>query len=130
MTRGLLDTSVVIALARGDELELERPPADVTISAITLCGLHHGVLAASDSERAARLAVLAYAGRVFVPLPVDEAVAPQYGRLAAAARQEGRAVRRQLADLLIAATAAAHGLHLYTRDERQAALPGIDAVLV
>jgi predicted nucleic acid-binding protein len=130
MTRGLLDTSVVIALARDDELELELPPAGVTISAVTLCGLHHGVLAASDSGRAARLAVLTYAERVFVPLPVDETVAPHYGRLAAAARQEGRVVRGQLADLLIAATAAAHRLCLYTRDERQARLPGIDAALV
>lgn len=130
MTRGLLDTSMVIALARDEELELESPPAEVTISAVTLCGLHHGVLAASESDRAARLAVLAYAERSFTALPVDELVAPHYGRLAAVTRREGGEVRRQLADLLIAATAAAHGLRLYTRDERQAAMPGIDAVLV
>lgn len=130
MDRGLLDTSVVIALARGEDISLASSPAEITISALTLCGLHHGVLVASEAERPGRLAVLTYAERAFTPLPVDSSVAADYGRLAAATRRQGCDVRRNLADLLIAATAAAHRLCLYTRDERQASLPGVRTILV
>ncbi len=44
--RGLLDTSVVIAVARGEEVEL---PDQAAISTVTLCGLHHGVLIAATA---------------------------------------------------------------------------------
>lgn len=124
MTRGLLDTSVVIAVARGEMVEL---PEAAAISAVTLCELHHGVLVASDEHRAGRLATLTMAERRFSPLPLDERVAPHYGRILADARRAGR--RPRTADALIAATAAAHGLSVYTRDRDFAALPGVDAVI-
>jgi predicted nucleic acid-binding protein len=127
MTRGLLDTSVVISLARGEELELDDPPEEAAISAITLCGLHHGVLIADDSRRPGRLATLAYVERRFAVLDLDARVAPHYGRIVAAARAQGR--RPGTADALIAATAAAHRLPVYTRDRDFAGLPGIDVVL-
>jgi predicted nucleic acid-binding protein len=117
----------VIALARGEPLALPDPPAEATISVVTLCGLHRGVLAAPPDERAARLAVLAYTERTFKALAVDERVAPEYGRISAEA---GRDVRRHLADLLIAATAAANGLPLLTRDRQLHATPGVETVLV
>ncbi len=125
----LLDTSVVIALARGEPLAL---PAGVegTISVVTLCGLHRGVLAAPADRRATRLAVLSYAERTFAALPIDERVAPQYGRIADEVARAGRDGRRHLADLLIAATAAAYGLLLLTRDRRLDALPGVATALV
>lgn len=126
-TRALLDTSVVIALARGEPLALADPPAEATISIVTLCGLHRGVLAAQPAERAGRLAVLAYAERTFNALAVDGRVAPEYGRIS---QEAGRDVRRHLADLLIAATAAAHGLPLLTRDRQLDATPGVETVLV
>lgn len=50
--------------------------------------------------------------------------------LALAARAAKRDVRRGTADLLVAATADAHGLTLLTRDERLARLPGLTAELV
>lgn len=112
MTRGLLDTSVVIAVGNGEPVEL---PDEAAISMITLCGLHHGVLVASDSRRPARLATLALAERAFRPLPVDARVAPHYGRLVARSR-ELRGGRPRVADALIAATAISHGLALYARD--------------
>lgn len=112
MTRGLLDTSVVIAIARGEAVEL---PEQATISALTLCGLHHGVLIADDVQRAGRLATLAMAERSFDPLPVDARVAPHYGRLVSQARRV-RGARPRVADTLIAATAISHGLPLYARD--------------
>lgn len=129
-TRALLDTSVVIALARGEPLALREPPVAAAISAVTLCGLHRGVLAATTEQRAGRLAVLAYAERTFEPLPVDARVAPEYGRISDEAHRSGRDVRRHLADLLIAATAAAHGLLLLTRDRQLGATPGVETALV
>lgn len=129
-TRALLDTSVVIALARGEPLALPDPPDEATISAVTLCGLHRGVLVAEADQRAGRLAVLAYAERTFQALAVDERVAPHYARIADQASRASRDVRRHLADLLIAATAAAHSLPLLTRDRSLDATPGVDTVLV
>ena len=129
-TRALLDTSVVIALARGEALELPDSVREATISAVTLCGLHRGVLSAPVNGRAARLAVLTYAERTFQALPVDARVAPHYGRISDEAARTGRDVRRHMADLLIAATAAAHGLPLLTRDRQLTATPGVATVLV
>ncbi|MGB2851464.1 MAG: PIN domain-containing protein [Solirubrobacterales bacterium] len=123
MSRGLLHTSVVIAVARGEQVEL---PEESAISIITLCGLHHGVLVADDRTRPGRLATLAMVERSFEPLPVDSRVAPHYGALIARAR-EGKGGRPRTADALIAATALSHGLPLYSRDRDFArlALPGL-----
>lgn len=129
MRRALLDTSFVIALARGDDVILESPPDEAAISAVTLCGLHHGVLVADARRRPGRLATLAYAERRFTVLPVDARVAPQYGRLVSASRK-WRGRRLGTADALIAATAAAHGLSLITRDRDFMGLDGVDVVLV
>ena len=126
----LLDTSTVIAIGRGELDELTARTEAATISALTVCGLHHGVLAATDAQRPGRLALLTWVERSFRPLPIDERVAPAYGRLAVAARAAKRDVRRGTADLLIAATAVAHGLTLLTRDEKLSRLPGVDVELV
>jgi predicted nucleic acid-binding protein len=127
VSRALLDTSVVISLARGEELTLADPPDEAAISAITLCGLHHGVLVAEERERPGRLATVAYVERRFAVLDLDARVAPHYGRIVAEARRVGR--RPGTADALIAATAAAHGLPVVTRDRGFASLPGVDAML-
>jgi predicted nucleic acid-binding protein len=129
LKRALLDTSFVIAVARGEEFSLEDSPEEAAISAVTLCGLHHGVLMAGDKHRPGRLATLAYAERRFAVLPVDASVAPHYGRLLASTRR--RAGRKlATADALIAATAAAHRIPLLTRDRDFANLDGVDAVIV
>lgn len=129
MRRALLDTSFVIARARGDDFELEDPPQQAAISAVTLCDLHHAVLVASDEHRRGRLATLIFAERRFAALAVDARVAPSYGRLVAeAGRRRGRRLRT--ADALIAATAAARGLPLITRDRDFAQLEGISAIIV
>jgi predicted nucleic acid-binding protein len=78
---------------------------------------HHGVLVAKTPEaRAERLHRLSILQKHFDALPVDEAVAISYGRLAAAVVATGRQPRRRTMDLLIAATAHAHGARLYTRN--------------
>ena len=130
MSGFLLDTSVVIAIGRGELRGLGERADTATICALTVCGLHHGVLAASDSQRPGRLALLTWVERTFRPLPIDARVAPAYGRLAHVARRARRDVRRSTADLLIAATADAHGLTLLTRDEKLARLPDLRAELV
>ncbi len=61
----------------------------------------------------ARLTALS---RRFDPLPVDEQVADSYGQLAARVVGLGRQPRARVMDLLIAATAHAHGAVLYTRN--------------
>jgi predicted nucleic acid-binding protein len=129
LKRALLDTSFVIALARGDGLALTDPPEEAAISAVTLCGLHHGVLVATDEQRPGRLATLIFAERRFAALPIDARIAPHYGRLIADARRlRGR--RLATADALIAATAAAHELPLITRDRDFEGLDGVAVTIV
>ena len=129
-TQALLDTSVVIALARGEPLKLPDEVSEATISVVTLCGLHRGVLTATAPQRAARLAVLSYAERTFDAIPIDARVAPAYGRIAEHAARSGHDLRRHRSDLLIAATAAAHDLPLLTRDVQLHARPGVTTALV
>ncbi len=129
MRRALLDTSFVISLARGEDVTLADPPEEAAISVVTLCGLHHGVLVATDEQRPGRLATLVFAERRFASLPVDTRIAPRYGQLVAAARRRGRKKLRT-ADALIAATAASHGLPLITRDRDFAKLDGVEAIIV
>ena len=129
MNRALLDTSFVIALARGDDVDVDDPPEEAAISAVTLCGLHHGVLVANDEQRPGRLATLIFAERRFAALPADSQVAPHYGRLLADIRRK-RGRKLATADALIAATAVAHRLPLITRDRDFAGIDGLDAVIV
>jgi toxin FitB len=54
--------------------------------------------------------------RTFDAPPVDEVVAREYGRLAAAVVAAGREPQAPMTDLLIAATALAHDATLWTRN--------------
>jgi toxin FitB len=120
--RAILDTSVVIA-------DPVAPiPGDLAISAITLAELNFGVLVAKSAEvRAERLRRLSLLQQRFDALPVDDAVAISYGRLASAVVDAGRQPRRRAMDLLIAATAHAHGATLYTRNP--ADFTGVDTLV-
>lgn len=109
--RAILDTSVIIGA------EVAPIPGVLAISAISLAELQFGVLVAKSADvRAERLRRLSVLQQHFDALPVDEAVAISYGRLAAAVVQAGRQPRRRVMDLLIAATAHAHNATLYTRN--------------
>ena len=111
---GLLDTSVVIDL---DVIDSEGLPDTTAISAITFAELAAGPHAASDDdERGRRQDRLQWAGSIWDPLPCDGDVARAYGRIYATLKGSGRSSRRRFADLLIAATALAHALPLYTRN--------------
>jgi predicted nucleic acid-binding protein len=113
--RGIIDTSVVIDLEHVTARDL---PRELAVSAVTLAELAAGPHATPDpSERARRQDRLQRAEATFEPLPVDANVARAYGRIYAAVAGAGRKARgaRSL-DLLIAATALAANLPLYTRN--------------
>lgn len=109
--RALLDTSVLIGAERPRDLE-------GAISAASIAELHFGILAAGDEdERARRAQRLGVVEATFDPLPIDVAVAREWGRLAAAVSSRGGQPRRRAVDLVIAATANVQGVPLLTRDK-------------
>lgn len=113
--RGVVDTSVVIELER---IAPELLPSEIAVSAVTLAELAAGPHATTDSvERAKRQDRLQRVEAAFDPLPVDAPVARAYGRLYAEVASGGTKPRGARAlDLLIAATALAADVPLYTRN--------------
>ena len=124
--RWLVDTSVVVDLERIEPYSL---PAELAVSAVTLAELAAGPHATDDpAERARRQDRLQRVEAMFEPMPVDAAVARSYGRIYAAVVAVGRKGRdRRALYLLIAATAVAAGLPLYTRN--RADLAGLEDLL-
>jgi tRNA(fMet)-specific endonuclease VapC len=111
--RGILDTSTVIALR--DITDPSALPAEPLITAVTLAELSAGPLVARDErERAARQAHLQEAEANFDPLPFDRASAHAFGQVAASLRASGRKTAARAYDALIAATALANQLPVYT----------------
>ncbi|HZE04007.1 MAG TPA: PIN domain-containing protein [Solirubrobacteraceae bacterium] len=110
---GLIDTSVVIGLER---IEPDTLPQRVAIAAITLAELAAGPHATPHTdERARRQQRLQLAEATFDPIPFDAACARAYGLVYAETVRAGRKARGARAiDLLIAATALAAKLPLYT----------------
>jgi predicted nucleic acid-binding protein len=113
--RGVIDTSVVIEL---EQLEARQLPVEIAVSAITMAELAAGPHATGDAaERARRQDRLQRAEAAFDSLPFDADAARAYGRIYAAEVAGGRKPRGPRAlDLLIAATACAANLPLYTRN--------------
>lgn len=128
--RGILDTSTVIQLSRIVDAALL--PAEPLITAVTLAELSAGPLAARDEqERAARQAHLQQAEADFVPLPFDAAAARAFGRVAASLRQAGRKPPPRAYDAMIAATALANQLPVYTcNPDDFTGIPGLDVVSI
>ena len=93
-------------------------PAELAVSAVTLAELAAGPHATPDpQERARRQDRLQRAEATFEPLSVDANVARAYGRISAAVSGPGGKARgARSRDLLIAATALAADLPLYTRN--------------
>jgi predicted nucleic acid-binding protein len=116
LPRGVIDTSVVIDLEVIDPKNL---PAELAVSSLTLAELAAGPHATDDpEERARRQDRLQRVESAFDPLPFDADAARAYGRVYAAVVASGRTARGSRAvDLLIAATACAEGLPLFTRNE-------------
>lgn len=125
--RGVLDTSTVILLSRiVDPVGL---PVEPVITAVTLAELSVGPLVArTDEERAARQAHLQQAEADFEPLAFDAAAARAFGSVAASLRRAGRKPVARSYDAMIAATAIASDLPIYTCDPGDFA--GVDDLTV
>ena len=113
--RGILDTSVIVDL---DQIDAKRLPVAVAVSAVTLAELAAGPHSTDDpGERGRRQDRLQRVEATFDPLPFDGEAARAYGRVFAAVVAAGRKARGARAvDLLVAATALAAELPLYTRN--------------
>ena len=119
--QGLLDTNIIILR---QQIDPEALPDEMAISAITLAELSAGphLVRSNDeqdaydeyAERARRLDVLQRAEHEFDPIPFDAEIGRIYGRVTAAVISAGRKPRRRVADLMIAATAVAEDLPLFT----------------
>ncbi len=104
-------------------------PEEPLITTVTLAELSAGPLVARDeAEHAARQAHLQQAEADFDPLPFDRASARAFGQVAASLRRSGRKSAARAYDALIAATAMAHGLPVYTCNAADFA--GIDGLQV
>lgn len=112
--RGMLDTCATIDLPTLDPARL---PVEVAIPAIVLAELAQGVAMTKDPEqimiRSQRLADIE---ATFAAIPFDREAARRYGTLIALTIAANRDPRPRRIDLMIAATAAAHQLPLYTRN--------------
>jgi toxin FitB len=116
LSRGLLDTSVLIAREEDSQLEPSLPQ-EIAISVATLAELHYSVLVAKDDEkRQPRLRRLGIVEATLQPLPIDAGIARAFATVAHAVKTVGRQPRARIMDLWIAATALALQLPLYTRN--------------
>jgi len=110
--QGILDTSTVVLLSR---LDAELLPDEPLITTVTLAELSVGPLVArTGKERSSRQAVLQQAEADFEPLPFDAQAARAFGRVAASLRSAGHKVQARGYDAMIAATAIANDLPLYS----------------
>lgn len=119
--QGMLDTNIMILRRWINPAEL---PGEMAISAITLAELSAGPhqvrrndeqdLYDELAERARRLEILQRAESEFDPVPFGAEAARAFGRVTAAVIAAGRQPRRTTADMMIAATAAAEQLPLFT----------------
>ncbi len=126
LPRGLLDTSTLIVLEKLDHGNLPHEPL---ISAVTLAELSVGPLIVTDEdERSARQTQLQLAESDFDPLPFDAASARAFGRVSASLRRAGRTTNARTYDAMIAATALANNLPIYTCNP--ADFTGIDDLAV
>ena len=104
-----------------------QPPLDVAISALTFGEIERGMALLPPGRRRSQLErwithdlPQQFQGRL---LAIDDAIAREWGRLAARAETSGRAL--PVVDGLLLATAAVHGLTLVTRNESDCAARGV-----
>jgi hypothetical protein len=126
----VLDTSTLILLSKVEDPALL--PEEPLITAVTLAELSVGPLVATtEEERAARQAHLQQAEADFDPLAFDARAARSFGRVAASLRRAGRKAKARSYDAMIAATALANELPLYTcNPDDFAGIEGLDVVAV
>ena len=126
--RGLLDTSIFVALEEGRRVRQELLPRQSAISIVTQAELRVGVLLAEDIEsRDLRIATFEASHR-FATLPIDDAVARAWSQMRAYLAASG--ARAPVNDMWIAATAVASNMPVLTQDGDFYALNGVAGLTV
>jgi predicted nucleic acid-binding protein len=126
--RGLLDTSVFIALESGRDLRSEAMPLTGAVSVVTKAELRAGIFAADDiATRDRRIKTLELVTRIPL-LPVDDEVSSAWAQMRAYLAAAERRVNAN--DMWIAATAAAHEIPVVTQDADFDAMNGIAGLSV
>lgn len=125
MSRAIADTSVFIAREAGRPLgEL---PDEIAVSVVTAAELELGVLRAHDAAtRAVRVATLSRVRADYPLLPIDDATASCFARIADEELGAGRKLRRH--DAWIAATALRHGAAVVTQDADFTAFTSVQVI--
>ena len=119
-TRYLLDTNICIYITKYNppavrERFLRHTNIELTMSVITLGELRHGA-EKSNSPKKASAAIERLINTIKV-MPIDDAVAQQYGKIRAKLEQSGQIIGNN--DLWIAAHAKAEEWILVTNNERE-----------
>jgi len=110
--RGLLDTCAIIDL---EVLSRERLPLDGKIAAISVSELMLGIhIAKTPVERSVRVNRLISVEANFDPLPFERRATSMFNALVGLTVAAGRNPKPRKNDLMIAATAVANSLPLYT----------------
>ncbi len=126
--RGLLDTSVLIAIESGRPLRSEALSETSAISVVTRAELRVGIFAAEDIETRDRwLMTFELANRI-IALPVDERVSRAWAQMRAYVQASSQKVG--VNDMWIAATAVAHEIPVLTQDGDFDALNGVAGLTV
>lgn len=112
--RAILDTNLLI------DGELSYPQYKVAVSSLSWAELGYGIRKAVDPlQRAHREARLASLQRVLGPgIAFDDSAASAFQHACGLVLATGREIRGRIVDLMIAATAAAHGAAVLTRDAK------------
>jgi predicted nucleic acid-binding protein len=127
MSQAVADTSVFIAPETGRPLGAL--PDEIAVSVVTAAELELGVLRARDARtRAQRLATLARVRAEYPLLPIDDATASCFARIADEELTAGRKLRRH--DAWIGATAARHGASVVTQDADFTAFSSVHVIRV
>ena len=127
MSRAIADTSLFVARESGRALGVL--PDEIAVSVITAAELELGVLRAEDpAVRAVRLRTLTRVRAEFPLLPIDEATASWFARLADEQLRAGRKLRRH--DTWIAAAAKRHAATVLTQDKDFTSFVSVDVLHV
>lgn len=126
--RGLLDTSIFVALENGRPLRQSVLPRQSAISIVTSAELRAGILVADDVATRNRRLATWEASRHFSVLAVDPEVDSAWAQMRAYLAASGRRVNAN--DMWIAATAAAHEIPVVTQDADFDALNGVAGLTV
>lgn len=112
MTAVVVDTSIFVAVE--EDREVEAVDGLYRVAVATITELELGVLLARDPANRRRRNVTLARARAHIPIPYDERVSTHLASLLAELRRANK--RTGAFDCIIAATALAAGLPVYTQD--------------